>query len=161
ISRHVATSKKSPNTAASPERRPAQLAKTSTGRCWTWATRNLMTCRLQRAHGDPRTITFGRADDPSQRPRRPRRAGLDPDDRQPRRFLVLPPPAGDAGVFLGATRRVPRDLEDRLAALSAGRGVGALHTPSVSGLLLLVWHAAAAVSQGPINRRRCAPSVSV
>src|SRR5262249_9471586 len=85
----------------------AQMDKTSTDQCEAWPSGNLMPCCLKGAQGDPRKITFGRADDPSHRPRRPRRAGLDPDDRQPRRFLVLPPPAGDAGVFLGATRRVP------------------------------------------------------
>jgi hypothetical protein len=84
--------------------------------------------------------------------------GLGRDGRRPGRLLVHPALAGDKRVQLWTDRRARRDVEDRLAALPADPGVGAVHGSEVSGLLRLVRNAAEAVSRGAAHRPWCPDS---
>ncbi len=75
---------------------------------------------------------------------------------------MLPALAGDESVQLRAARRPPRDVEDRLAALPAARGMGTLHPAPVAGLLRLVSGCSRRNSSGakPTAAEAPVPSVS-
>ena len=73
-------------------------------------------------------------------------------------FWCCRPWLGTSAFNYGQLAVVLGDVEDRLAALPAAPGVGAVHAAEVSGLLRLDRHAAEAVSRGPADRRRCPDS---
>ena len=73
-------------------------------------------------------------------------------------FWCSRPWLGKTAFNFGQFAVLIADVEDRLAALPAAPGVGAVHASEVSGLLRLVRHAAAAVSRGRAHRRRCPDS---
>src|SRR5262249_45942509 len=83
------------------------------------------------------------------------RGGLGRHDWRAGRLLVLPAMAGGTCLQLRSTGRPDGDVEDRVAALPADRGVDEVHATAVSGLLCLVRYATEAVFEGPADRSRC------
>jgi len=121
--------------------------------------------RLQRTDGDAPTGMRGHFHSPSLGPRRPLCLAWSLMIGSLVGFWCCRPWLSTRAFGYGATRCLPPDVEDCVAGLSAGRGVGASHPPPIAGLLLLVRDAAAAVSRGPghspmVPYRRCPESFS-